>query len=197
MHIGIFGGSFDPVHLGHLELARCCGEQAVLDEIWFTPVARNPLKASGPHTSDEHRLAMLRLAIADRPEWKNCSLEIDRGGISYTIETLRAIHAERPDDELFFLMGADAVRDVPQWVEPREIFRLATALVVRRAGDPEPDLAAIESLNPRGTPPQLVGMPAMDISSRAIRARVAAGEPIDEFVPPAVAQYIAEHGLYQ
>jgi nicotinate (nicotinamide) nucleotide adenylyltransferase len=89
---------------------------------------------------------MLKLAIADEPSWEVCRLEIDRGGLSYTVDTLRQIHIERPDDSLFFLMGADAVRDVPRWKEPTEIFRLATPLVVCRAGEAEPDLTALAKL---------------------------------------------------
>jgi nicotinate-nucleotide adenylyltransferase len=207
MRLGILGGSFDPVHNGHLALARACGEQAALDEVWFTPAAIQPLKHKGPHATDAQRIEMLNLAIdielsepgrpRPRPSWRVCTLEIDRGGFSYTVDTLRQIHVELPDAALFFLMGADAVRDVPHWREPREIFRLATPLVVRRAGEPEPDLASLAALCTKTTQPQLVDMPPIDISSSDIRRRIAEGKPIQDLVPPAVGQYVAQHGLYR
>ena len=207
MRLGILGGSFDPVHNGHLALARACGEQAALDEVWFTPAAIQPLKHKGPHATDAQRIEMLNLAIdielsepgrpRPRPSWRVCTLEIDRGGFSYTVDTLRQIHVELPDAALFFLMGADAVRDVPHWREPREIFRLATPLVVRRAGEPEPDLASLAALCTKTTQPQLVDMPPIDISSSDIRRRIAEGQPIQDLVPPAVGQYVAQHGLYR
>ncbi len=103
MRLGIFGGSFDPVHRGHLLLADCCAAQADLDQIWFVPTAHQPLKPNGgPTATDAHRLAMLQLACADQPKLKVSSLEIDRGGISYTVDTLKAIRAEQPDAEALF-----------------------------------------------------------------------------------------------
>lgn len=212
MRLGIFGGSFDPVHNGHLALARSCQQQAELDEVWFTPTAVQPLKQHGPLASDAQRVEMLKLAFdSERSEpggprepgrprprltWRVCTLEIDRGGFSYTIDTLRQIHVELSDAKLFFLMGADALRDVPQWREPAEIFRLATPLVVCRAGQPQPDLAAIERLCPAENQPLPVEMPAMEISSTEIRRRAATGQPIDDLVPVSVAQYISDHSLY-
>jgi nicotinate-nucleotide adenylyltransferase len=206
MRLGIFGGSFDPVHNGHLALARACQEQAALDEVWFTPTAIQPLKHHGPQATDAQRVAMLELSIesqTDEPEsrpqatWRVCRLEIDRGGFSYTVDTLKQIHVELPEAKLFFMIGADAQREVPQWKEPAEIFRLATPLVVRRAGQTEPDISALASLCPPEKRPQLVEMPAMDISSSEIRRRIAAGEPIGQIVPSAVADYIAIHALYR
>jgi nicotinate-nucleotide adenylyltransferase len=221
MRLGIFGGSFDPVHNAHLAVARACQEQARLDEVWFTPTAIQPLKLRGPHATNSQRIEMLNLAIADeqskldqssdpgrghrsprelvgpRNSWRVCTLEIDRGGYSYTVDTLRQIHDELPDAELFFLLGADAVRDVPNWREPAEIFRLATPLVVRRAGQAEPDTAALAPLCPTNYQPMLVEMPAMEVSSSEIRRQVAAGEAIDDLVPAAVAAFIAKENLYR
>jgi nicotinate-nucleotide adenylyltransferase len=207
MRLGIFGGSFDPVHDGHIALARACQQQAALDEVWFTPTAVQPLKQSGPHASNAQRVEMLELAIESQPSetmgprpqstWRVCTLEIDRGGFSYTVDTLRQIHVELPEAKLFFLIGADAQRDVPLWKEPAEICRLAMPLVVRRAGQREPDVSALASLCPPENRPQLVEMPAMDISSSEIRRRVAAGEPINMTVPAAVAEYVAMHALYR
>jgi nicotinate-nucleotide adenylyltransferase len=214
MRLGIFGGSFDPVHNGHLALARACHEQAALDEIWFMPTAIQPLKQRGPHATDNQRIEMLELAIdsvanepgcseldvASRPRpqssWRVCTLEIDRGGYSYTVDTLRQLHTELPEAQLFFMIGADAVRDMPLWKEPAEILRLATPLVVRRAGQSEPELATLTPLCAADTQPQRIEMPAIDISSSEIRRRVAAREPIEGMLPETVAKYIAQHGVY-
>jgi nicotinate-nucleotide adenylyltransferase len=197
MRLGIFGGSFDPVHNGHLELARCCQRQAALDEVWFTPTAIQPLKHGGPQATNRERLEMLHLAIDNEPSWRVCTLEIERGGFSYTVDTLQQIHTELPDAKLFFLMGADVVRDVPHWKEPAEIFRLATPLVVCRAGQPQPDLSALKQICPADHQPQLIDMPAMPERSTEIRRRVIACEPIDAMVPPAVTQLIADQWMYR
>lgn len=196
--LGIFGGSFDPVHNGHLALARACQEQAALDEVWFTPTAIQPLKQQGPLATNADRVEMLRLAIDECPSsaWRVCTIEIDRGGKSYTVDTLRQLHEELPGTALFFMIGSDAIRDVARWKEPREIFRLATPLVVHRAGEPEPDLAALSSLCQPETQPQVVRMQPVDVSSTEIRRRIHSGESIDGLVPTAVARYMAEHGLY-
>jgi nicotinate-nucleotide adenylyltransferase len=140
---------------------------------------------------------MLRLATQNDATWRVCTLEIERGGRSYTVDTLRQIHVELPDATLFFLMGTDTLRDVRHWREPGEIFRLATPLVVRRAGEPEPDVAALGRLCTNETQPRLIEMPAVDISSSEIRRRIAENEPIDDVVPSAVAEFIARHALYR
>jgi nicotinate-nucleotide adenylyltransferase len=207
MRLGIFGGSFDPVHKGHLALARAGQEQAALDELWFMPTAVQPLKHTGPHASDQQRIEMLRLAIDSqdgepgrprpRPPWRVCTLEIDRGGKSYTVDTMRQLHEELPKASLFFLIGSDALRDVARWKDPPEIFRLATPLVVHRAGEPAPDLATLAELCQGSTQPQVINMPAVDISSTEIRRRVATGEPIEAVTPATVAEYIAQNSLYQ
>jgi nicotinate-nucleotide adenylyltransferase len=197
MRLGIYGGSFDPVHNGHLALARACQRQAGLDEVWFMPTAVQPLKQKGPHATDAQRVDMLELATRDVPSWRVSTLEIDRGGKSYTVDTLRQLSEELPEAVLFFLMGADAVRDVPQWREPEEIFRLATPLVVRRAGESEPDMKALEAVAAANKQPRLLEMPAHDISSSEIRRRVAAAEPIVDLVPPEVAAFIAAHHVYR
>ena len=196
MRLGIYGGSFDPVHNGHLALARECQHQTALDEIWFTPTAVQPLKQRGPHATDAQRLEMLQLAIQPEPAWRVCKLEIERGGLSYTVDTLRQLGDELPNAVLFFLLGADAIRDVPQWREPREIFALATPLVVRRAGRPEPDLTALRTLCAANKQPKLIEMPVVDVSSTDIRRRAAAGESLDDLVPESVAQYIRNHDVY-
>jgi nicotinate-nucleotide adenylyltransferase len=197
MRLGIFGGSFDPVHNGHLELARCCQREAALDEVWFMPTAVQPLKHAGPQATNQQRLEMLRLAIEHEPKWRVCTLEIDRGGYSYTVDTLRQIHTELPDAVLFFMIGADALRDVPHWKEPAEIFSLSTPLVVHRAGQSQADLSELAKFCSADHQPQLINMPAMPESSTEIRRRLAAGDPIDSLVPAAVAHFIGDHSLYR
>jgi nicotinate-nucleotide adenylyltransferase len=140
---------------------------------------------------------MLQLGTYSEPAWRVCKLEIERGGVSYTVDTLRQLDEELPDAVLFFLMGADALRDAPHWHEPREIFSLATPLVVRRAGQPEPDMELLRSLCAENKHPKLIEMPAVDVSSSDIRRRVAANLPIEDLVPAAVATYISSHGLYR
>jgi nicotinate-nucleotide adenylyltransferase len=197
MRLGIFGGSFDPVHNGHLALTHACQRQGGLDEVWFMPTAVQPLKQQGPRASDKDRLAMLQLAVQTEPNWRVSKLEIDRGGLSYTIDTLRQLDEELPEAVLFFLLGADAVADVPNWREPAAIFALATPLVVRRSGSPAPDLTALRALCAENKRPKLIEMPAVDASSTEIRRRAAAGESIAEFVPAPVAADIAAHSLYR
>jgi nicotinate-nucleotide adenylyltransferase len=126
-------------------------------------------------------------------------MEIDRGGMSYTVDTLRQIHTERPDDELFIMLGSDTLRDIGLWREPGEIFRLARPLFVHRAGAPQPEVpASVLKANSDGqVVPQTVEMPTMTESSTEIRALVAAHQSIDDLVPPTVARYIAENGLYR
>ena len=201
MRLGLFGGSFDPVHKGHLALADACAEQAALDAVWFVPAARQPLKPQGPRASDDQRLEMLRLALADRPRFEASALEIERGGVSYTVDTLAEVRAQLPEAELFFLMGADSLAEFPTWIRPVEICELATPLVVRRAGSPEPDfdvLAPVVSAERlKVIRESQVEMPATPISSSRIRERIAANGAWQEMVPSAVAEYIAEQRLYQ
>jgi nicotinate-nucleotide adenylyltransferase len=188
MRIGLFGGSFDPVHNGHLTLAACCAEEGGLDAVWFVPAALQPFKLGGPVASDADRVAMLRLAITDIPDREVSTLEIDRGGVSYTVDTLRQVKTELPNAELFFLMGADTLRDLPGWREPDEVLRLATPMVVQRPG--EADVVT-------DVPHVRVEMPPMDISSSDIRRRITISESITGLVPPKVAAYIDEHSLYR
>jgi nicotinate-nucleotide adenylyltransferase len=200
MRLGIFGGSFDPVHFGHLLLAECCREQARLDEVWFVPAAVSPHKRQGPAALPSQRIDMLKLATGGHDAFRISTMEIDRGGISYTVDTLDAIHRESPDAELFFLMGADSLADLPTWREPRRICELAIPLIVRRAGAREPDYSA---LAPLVSPERLeairslrVEMPVIDFSASDLRHRAAAGQSIRYRTPRAVEKYIETQRLY-
>lgn len=200
MRLGLFGGSFDPIHKGHLLLSDCCCTQAGLDAVWFVPTAQQPLKPAGPQASNVHRLAMLQLVCADNPRFKVSTIEVDRGGISYSVDTLKAIHAEQPDTELFFLMGADSLAELPMWHRPADICRLATLLVVHRAETAEPDFEVIRPLVSGERFEQIrqhvVEMPPTPISSSKIRELIATGGDWQPFVPPSVAGYIQQHQLY-
>jgi nicotinate-nucleotide adenylyltransferase len=200
MRLGLFGGSFDPVHTGHLVLADSCAEQAALDAVWFVPAARQPLKPSGPQASDSDRLAMLQLALADRPRFEVSDLEIERRGVSYTVDTLAEVHAQLPEAELYFLMGADSLADFLHWHRPEEICALSTPLVVRRAGSPAPDLDILSGLVSAERLDAIrasqVEMPAVAISSSQIRELIAASGDWRDLLPQAVAKYIGKKKLY-
>jgi nicotinate-nucleotide adenylyltransferase len=200
MRIGVFGGSFDPVHRGHLLLAECCWRQARLNQVLFVAAAQQPLKPRGPVAAEGDRVAMLRLAIEEHPEFRVTTAEIDRGGVSYTIDTLRELRAEQPEDELFFLMGADSLADFSHWREPAEICRLATPLVVRRAESPEPDFEGLRPFVPVARLEEIraaqIEMPPTPISSSQIRELIASGGEWQSLVPPAVAEFIEQHRLY-
>ena len=200
MRLGLFGGSFDPVHNGHLLLAECCREQCRLDQIWFIPAAVAPHKRQQSFSAAEHRVEMLSLAIAGHASFGICEVEVERGGVSYTVDTLRAITENEPDAELFLLMGADTLADLANWHQPTEVLAMATPVVVARAGQPEPDYRAVASLV---SPERLsrfrkftVSMPQVELSSSEIRRRVADGQSIRYQTPRAVEKYIEAHGLY-
>ena len=201
MRLGIYGGSFDPVHLGHLTLAHCCAAQAKLDQVWFVPAARQPLKPGGARASELQRMEMLHLALEDHPGMKVSKIEIERGGVSYTVDTLRALLKQRPETTLYFLMGADSLAELPHWHQPEEICELALLLVVRRAGTPPPDFEVLNDLVPEERLNQIVDaqveMPEIPISSSAIRALVASRGKWEAMLPVKVASYIEERGLYR
>lgn len=197
MRIGIFGGAFDPIHNAHLLLAEQCREQCQLDEVWFVPTRIPPHKTSDKLTNGATRLEMIRLATAGMPAFKASSIELERNEVSWTVDTLGRLKEKRPDDELFFLIGADSLRDLPTWREPEKIAALAKIVAVNR-GPASSELA--ESLNALAEPIrsriQLVSIPGQDISSTDIRRRVKAGLSIRFLVPRSIEQYIREHGLF-
>jgi nicotinate-nucleotide adenylyltransferase len=201
MRLGVFGGSFDPVHLGHLRLADSCWRQAGLDRVEFVPAASQPHKPGGAEASDADRVAMLRLAVVDRPEFSVSTIEIDRGGVSYTADTLRELSALHRGAELFFLMGSDSLTDLPNWREPEAILHLATPLVVRRPGVAEPDFDALRSLVSDARLAEIraaeVEMPQTPISSSETRRLIAEGGDWRSLVPAAVADYIDKQDLYR
>jgi nicotinate-nucleotide adenylyltransferase len=201
MRLGIFGGSFDPVHYGHLLLAESCREQCRLDQVWFVPAAVPPHKQRHELSSAAARVEMLQLAIAANECFRVSTIEMDRGGVSYTVDTLTEIRQHQPEVELFLLMGADSLRDLCTWREPRRICRLAIPVAVRRGGSPEPDFAlladVVDEARRRAIEKHQVEMPAVDFSSSDIRDRVAAGRSIRYHTPRAVEKYVETNGLYR
>lgn len=200
MRLGILGGTFDPIHYGHLLLAECCLEAEGLDQIWFMLAATPPHKLQQTISPAKARLEMVNLALAGHPVFKSSSLELDRGGVSYTVDTLAEILHGDPGCELFLLLGADSWQDLPNWHQPAEICQLATPIIVNRAGGPAPDFTiAADLLSPdhlSETQPLHVTMPAIDLTSSDLRARAAAGQSLRYRTPSAVEQYIEQHQLY-
>ena len=199
--LGVLGGTFDPVHYGHLLLAESAREQCRLDQVWLLPTAAAPHKQRQSTSTAHHRIEMLKLAIGGHPALHVSSLEVDRGGVSYTVDTLSIIREQHPDAELFFLMGGDSLEDLPHWRQPHRILELAIPVVVRRAGWPEPNYDALKHLV---TPQRLasisqcqVVMPVIELASTEIRRRVGNRESIRYRTPRAVEKYIETHGLYQ
>lgn len=185
--IGLLGGSFDPIHHGHLIVARVAAETLGLSEVRFVPAREQPFKVGRHGASAEHRAAMLGLAVAGAPGFAVERLELERAGPSYTVDTLRELRAREPARELTLLLGADAAAELGAWRSAAELPALARIVVFARPGSPAPrsDLIA-----------ETIRVPALDISATGIRARVRAGLSIRFWVPDPVAEYIARHRLY-
>ena len=200
MRLGLFGGTFDPVHYGHLLLAESAREQCQLDQVWFLPTAIPPHKQGHEPTPAAARIEMLELAVAGHEAFAVSRYEVDRGGVNYTFETLTHFRQEDPDGELFFLMGADMLHDLPHWREPARICQLAIPVVVGRPGAGEPDFDCLSGVT---TPERLetirrhlVRMPLVGLSGTEIRRRAAEGLSIRYQTPRAVEKYIQTHDLY-
>ena len=189
MRLGIYGGSFDPPHLGHLLPVIDAAEQLALDGVRFVPAATQPLKVGRASASPADRLAMTERLVEGIPGFTVDPAEIDRPGLSYSVDTLAGVSAEVPGAELFLLLGADAYALFDQWRDPDRVRALATIVVMARGDGTMP---------PRERPGvQVLQSRRVDISSTELRARVRDGRTIRGFVPDAVAQYVAEHRLYR
>ncbi|MBA3417053.1 MAG: nicotinate-nucleotide adenylyltransferase [Chloroflexia bacterium] len=195
--IGIFGGTFDPIHVGHLIVAADLRHALTLDRVLFVPAGRPPHKAADLVSADGDRLAMLELALATEPKAEISTVDLERPGPSYTVDLLAILRAGFPVARLVFLMGEDSLRDLPTWRNPDEIARLADFGVAARPGvafDPEAVYAQVPAARGRLS---LVETVQLSISSSDIRRRVRQGAPIRHLVPCAVEDYIAERGLYR
>lgn len=193
MRLGLFGGTFDPIHLGHLILAESCREALGLDRVWFV-VAGAPPHKRGDRTPVADRLEMARIAVAGHPSFEVSEAEATGPGPHYSFETLESIVGDRPGDELFFLIGADSLADLPGWRRPERIAELATVVVVDRPGvEPPP----VPDLGPSARPIVRVESPLIGIASSDLRRRVAEGRTIRYRVPRGVEAYIEANGLYR
>jgi nicotinate-nucleotide adenylyltransferase len=189
MKLGLFGGSFDPIHLGHLLVARAAREEAALDRIFFIPAAQSPFKAAATCASACERLRLLRLALAGDTSAEVDDRELRRGGVSFSIDTVRAYAGEFPGAELFYLIGADQTSQLHLWRDASELARLVQFLIIPRPGEVMAELSAPF----RGR--ALRGFP-LGVSSSEIRRRTKAGLSIDHLVPPAVAEAVRNNRLY-
>ncbi len=201
MRLGVFGGTFDPVHMGHLVLAEQCREQARLDQVLFIPAARPPHKQTVVLTSYAERVEMLALAISGQPAFRIDDLEKNRPGPSYTVDTLSQLQEKYAGAELHLLIGADTLHDLPQWHQPARILELAGLLVVPRPGFEVLDASAVkkmlalsDSITLRY---QVCPIPFLDIASRDLRRRIAQGQSIRYLVPRAAEAYVRDKGLYK
>jgi nicotinate-nucleotide adenylyltransferase len=213
--LGILGGTFNPPHLGHRALARHALAELGLSHVTLMPVHTSPHKLAAPDPGPEHRLQMCRLLVREISGVSACALEVQRGGASFTVDTLTAIHASRPDAELTFIVGADTASTLPGWREPGRLLELADLAVAARTGTTRAEvLRRVESIGsgrPRAIQPGaatradgagagrvfFLELPVIDVSSLQARRRVAGGEPVEELVGADVARYIAEQGLYR
>jgi nicotinate-nucleotide adenylyltransferase len=194
MNVGILGGTFDPVHLGHLAIARAAREELGLDLVLFVP-AGQPWRKTREITPGDHRLAMLRLAIGGDEGFGISDIELRREGPTFTADTLDELSGERLDDAFWFIVGADALADLPNWKEPERIVKHAIIAVANREGaDVEAAIAAVPAFADRIV---RFEMPEIDVSSTEVRNCVRARQPFDELVPPAVEKYIIARGLYR
>jgi nicotinate-nucleotide adenylyltransferase len=195
--IGILGGTFNPPHIGHVACARAAADQLGLDGVWLMPVATPPHKRAEQDPGAEHRLALCRLAAEEDERLSASALEVDRGGPSYTVDTLATLRADRPDDGFTFVAGGDMALSLPAWREPERVLELAGFAVAEREGAGREQIAAaLRRL--RGADRVLFfELPRVDVSSSSVRDRVAAGESIQDLVPTGVARYIDQRGLYR
>jgi nicotinate-nucleotide adenylyltransferase len=200
VRIGIIGGSFNPIHIAHLIIADRFADQMSLDACVFVPAAQSPFKVRGADLAPaEDRLTMVRLATIQHPKFQVSDLEIRRGGISYTIDTLREIADEHHGAELHLLIGSDQAVEFVRWREWENICRIAQLCIVRRPFllTPEMEERMTETLTVDGRKPVWIGAPLLEISSTDIRHRVAAGKSINYLTVKAVRDHIAERGLYR
>jgi nicotinate-nucleotide adenylyltransferase len=192
----VLGGTFNPPHLGHLALARHARQQLGLEHVLLVPTHTTPHKVNGEDIEDRrdpgpaHRLRMCRLAVHGVDGVTVCAVEIERGGLSYTVDTLRSLHASHPHAELTFIVGADTASTLGSWREPEQLLELAQLAVATRTGAGGEARTGADRV-------RFLDMPPIDVSSSLVRRRVADGDAVDDLVGPAVAGYIAEHGLYR
>jgi nicotinate-nucleotide adenylyltransferase len=193
--IGVLGGTFDPIHIGHLIVAEEARIKLRLEEVLFVPAGQPWLKQDRDVTPAVHRVEMVRRAIADNPGFKLSTLEVDRSGPSYTVDTLRALQDRLSQSSLFFILGRDTLAELPLWKEPRKVIQLCRLVVPPRLGSR--DLRHLEEAV-QGLPARVIqlDMPVIGISSSGVRRRLAQAMSVRYLVPPGVEAYITEQRLY-
>jgi len=200
MKLGIFGGSFDPVHFGHLVLAERAREAAGLDKVLFIPAATSPLKPGGPVATDRQRTEMTQLAIGGNEAFQLSDIELKRDGVSYTVDTLETLSVEHPGDELFLILGSDSLADLGQWKSPQQICQQAIPLVAARRGT-SPDLNQLSEFVAAERLKQIekyqFEFPWIEISSTELRRRIADGKSIRYRTPRSVECYIHNAEIYR
>ena len=198
MNIGVLGGTFDPIHNGHLLMAEEARARLNLAVVLFIPAGQPWLKVASPVSAAEHRVEMVRLAIADKPYCKLSAMEIERAGPTYTVDTIAELSSQLGSgDELFFILGQDNLTQLPEWKEPSRLVEMCYLVAVPRPGSSSPDLKALEAAIPGiSQRVMLMEKPRVDISASVIRDRVGRGLSIHHLVPESVSSYIREHGLY-
>jgi nicotinate-nucleotide adenylyltransferase len=197
----LFGGTFDPVHLGHTAVAAFAGEQTAADKVIFVPAKRSPLKAFFPEASDEDRLAMIQLAISGNSSFELSDYELKKPGPSFTLETVRYFQSQLGDKaEIYWLMGADSVEDLPHWYCVTELIDLCNLTVMYRGGVTPPDFTKFQAIwgteRVEKLQRNIIATPLIDISSTEIRKRLSAGRDVSGMVNSKILKYIREHGLY-
>lgn len=199
MNIGILGGTFDPVHLGHLSIADAAMDQAKLERVLFIPAGQPRLKQAEPSASVDQRLEMVRLAIQDHPGFDICDIEAHRPGPTYTVDTLVELSAKLgPTANLYFILGMDVLGQLDRWKDPEQVLELCRLLVLDRPGEQDFNWARFyEKVSAAQGRVQVVTAPLVDVSATELRRQAAAGEPLAGQVPNAVAVYIRQQGLYQ
>ena len=195
---GLLGGTFDPVHAAHLVLADEAYRQLDLDGVWFLPAGQPWMKRDASLAAKEHRRAMVELAIASDRRFHLSTVELDRRGDTYTVDTLEELRAgEAADDDLWFIVGADTLTSMHRWKDPERVLELARLAVATRPGHERLDLGALEEVAPSARERvTTLHMPLMDVSGTEVRRRAAEGEPLSGLVPEVVAAYIVRHDLY-
>lgn len=197
--IGIYGGSFDPIHIAHLILAESCRESLQLDEVRFVPANISPLKQSGKPLDNKHRIEMLQLAIGGNDRFVLDTRELDRAGVSYTIDTVQSLAKEFPDAELILLMGADSLRDIAKWKSPELLLSMVTVGVIARGGVGEPPWQALRPFVSEARWSSIqrkVTAPILEVSSTNLRQRIRDGLSVRYQLPASVEAYIKHHQLY-
>lgn len=199
MNIGVLGGTFDPIHSGHLIVAEQARLKLDLSRVIFIPAGEPWLKLDRDITPAQHRVEMVRLAIAGNPYFELSTIEVERPGLSYSVDTIAILREQLGSAcNLFFLLGWDSLAELPRWKEPARLIQMCRLVAVTRPGFSRPDLQAMEALVPGVSGNVLwLDIPPVDISSSEIRRRIAHGLPIRDLVPPKVADYIEEHQLYR